>query len=95
MRTFFFTVLALLATTSLWFFTHAHNIRTRFRMVTVRDGSSATVRDLRCGKHEEDGFCQHCGMNEATHLPCLCTYCYWNLPGSRVKEYLKEYVNEP
>jgi hypothetical protein len=94
MRTFFLTALASFATASLWYFTHAHNIRARFHMASIRDRSPATAGGLRRGSNREGALCQHCGMNEATHLPRLCAYCYWNLPGSRVKEYLTECVDE-
>ena len=51
---------------------------------------SAILRVLRLGIHQRHGQCQHCGMNEVTHSARLCTYCYWNLPGSRLQQYVLE-----
>ena len=44
---------------------------------------------LRRGLSERHPHCRHCGMNEISHPAGLCTYCYWNLPGSRVQEYIR------
>ena len=49
---------------------------------------SPVLRLLRLGIHETDAHCQHCRMNEIAHAAHLCTYCYWNLPGSRLQQYM-------
>lgn len=52
---------------------------------------SKAVRLQRFAGGESHGRCQHCRMNEVTHSALLCTYCYWNLPGSRLEQYMQEH----
>lgn len=51
---------------------------------------SGVFRVPRLGIQQGQGHCQHCGMNEITHQAHLCAYCYWNLPGSRLEQYIRE-----
>lgn len=57
--------------------------------------SSATVRILRRGAGPQHPHGRHCGMNEITRPARLCTYCYWNLPGSRVQQYSSQHEVAP
>jgi hypothetical protein len=51
---------------------------------------SAPLRILRRGPSERHPYCRHCGINEIANSARLCAHCYWNLPGSRVQEYISQ-----
>jgi hypothetical protein len=90
METLLFTILASLGVTSVWFLTQPHHLPTRFHRMAVPASASVIARHMRNGTTPGRELCQYCGMNEASHRPQLCTYCYWNLPGSRVQEYFSQ-----
>jgi hypothetical protein len=88
--------LASLSTASIWLLTsmaamrstlHTGAGRSRRSPLALRHRVAPTQTPLRLTPQGPPSLCEHCRMNEATHLPGLCTYCYWNLPGSRVREY--------
>src|SRR5512142_1770519 len=99
MRMLVIMSLASLSTASIWLLTSMAAIRStlhtgagqsRLSRIARRHRATPTQTPLRVAPHAQPSLCEHCRMNEATHLPGLCTYCYWNLPGSRVMEYVRE-----
>jgi hypothetical protein len=96
MRMLVMMSLASLSTASIWLLTsmdairstpHTGAGRSRRSPLALRHRVAPTQTPLRLTPQGSPSLCEHCRMNEATHLPGLCTYCYWNLPGSRVMEY--------
>jgi hypothetical protein len=96
--------LASLNIASVWLLNSMEAIRLKLHTGAVRSGLSRiamcqraapTRTPLRLAAHRQPSLCEHCRMNEATHLPGLCTYCYWNLPASRLVEYVRDQSYAP
>ena len=99
MRMLVMMSLASLSTATIWLLTSMAAIRStlhtgagqsRFSRRARRRRATPTQTPLRVAPQGQPTLCDHCRMNEATHLPGLCMYCYWTLPGSRLREYVRE-----
>jgi hypothetical protein len=104
MRMLVMMSLASLSTASIWLLTSMDAIRSTLHTGAGRSRLSRIARyhrvaptqtPLTLAANGHPSLCEHCRMNEATHLPGLCTYCYWNLPGSRVMEYGGAHAHTP
>jgi hypothetical protein len=104
MRMLVMMSLVSLSTASIWLLTsmaamrstlHTGAGRSRRSPLALRHRVAPTQTPLRLTPQGPPSLCEHCRMNEATHLPGLCTYCYWSLPGSRVMEYISAQTHAP